>query len=284
MMRTFSKAGVPLAAAVLMAACSGTPGTPTSPSAAAGGAATAAPDGSTLKVSAPVPLAPENGTRTDTLAPVLSWQNSTGRFAGGLGLTYELEVSAGGAVVFAATVAEGGGTTQFTPPEGEYDATYTWRVRARLENTFGPWSQAYSFTTPEQPTAGGPVGPPRNIGFNEAYDIIYNIYQAGRFNIGSRSTREERNLYLEIAVAALHYGHGRWNPRGPDSNWCIKNGGPGRPQSDDVIVRCDTRDAWDLIGGIGGPSPVWDYHYLGRLPGGQAVYPPSVNALGLLPQ
>ncbi|MCC7032561.1 MAG: hypothetical protein IT179_06970 [Acidobacteria bacterium] len=284
MMRTFSKAGVPLAAAVLMAACSGTPGTPTSPSAAAGGAATAAADGSTLKVSAPVPLAPENGTRTDTLAPVLAWQNSTGRFAGGLDLTYELEVSSGGTVLFATTVPSGGGSTQFTPPDGEYDTGYTWRVRARLEGAAGPWSQAFSFSTPEQPTAGGPVGPPRNIGVSEAVDIIYAIYQAGRYDIGTRSTREQRNRYLEIAVAALHYGHGKWNPRGPDPNWCIKNGGPGRPQADDVIVRCDTRDAWDLVLSIGGPSPIWHTDYIGRLPGIQAVYPPSVNALGLLPQ
>jgi hypothetical protein len=32
-------------------------------------------------------------------------------------------------------------------------------------------------------------------------------------------------------------------PGGGDAGWCIKNGGPGRPQSDDVIARCDTRDA-----------------------------------------
>jgi len=284
MMRTFSKAGVPLAAAVLMAACSGTPGTPTSPSAAAGGATTAGADGSTLKVSAPVPLAPENGTRVDTRGPVLVWQNSVGRFAGGLALSYELEVSSGGAVVFAAAVAEGGGSSQFTPPEGAYDTTYTWRVRARLENAFGPWSQTFSFTTPEQPTAGGPVGPPRVIDINEAVAIIRAIYDAGRYDIGSRSTRDQRNLYLEIATAALHYGHGRWNPRGPDANWCIKNGGPGRPQADDVIVRCDTRDAWDLVLSIGGPNPIWHPDYIGRLPGIQAVYPPSVNALGLLPR
>lgn len=284
MMRTFSKAGVPMAIAVLMAACSGTPGTPTSPSAAAGGAATAAADGSTLKVTAPVLVSPENGVRVNTPGPVLQWQNSTGRFAAGVSLTYELEVSTNGAVVHTATVLETAGGTQHTPPDGQYDTAYTWRVRARQDGSAGPWSAPSTFTTPEAPTAGGAVGPPRTISFEEAEDIIYAIYQAGRYDIGSRSTRDQRNLYLEIAVAALHYGHGKWNPRGPDGNWCIKNGGPGRPQSDDVIVRCDTRDAWDLIGGIGGSNPVWESHYLGRLPGGQAVYAPSVGALNLLPR
>jgi hypothetical protein len=283
MMRTLSKAGVPLAAAVLMVACSGTPGTPTSPSAAPGGATTAAADGSTLKVTAPVLLSPENGTRVDTRGPVLRWQNSSGRFASGLTLSYEVEVSTGGAVVYTATVAETQGGTQHTPPEGQYDTSYTWRVRARLDGNTGPWSAASGFTTPEQPTAGGPVGASRVIDVNEAVSIIRAIYDAGRYDIGSRSSREQRNLYLETAVAALHYGHGRWNPRGPDPNWCIKNGGPGRPQSDDVIVRCDTRDAWDLIGGIGGPTPSWHPDYIGRLPGIQAVYPPGVGALNLLP-
>jgi hypothetical protein len=90
-------------------------------------------------------------------------------------------------------------------------------------------------------------------------------------------------LYLEAATAAIHFGHGKWNPRGPDSNWCIKNGGPGRPQADDVIVRCSSRDAWDLIGGIGGGNPTWDWHYIGRLPGEQAVYAPNRAAMNVLP-
>ncbi len=38
-------------------------------------------------------------------------------------------------------------------------------------------------------------------------------------DIGSRSTREQRNLYLEAGVAAIHYGHGKWNPQGPDPTW-----------------------------------------------------------------
>jgi hypothetical protein len=283
MMRTFSKAAVPMAIAVLMAACSGTPGTPTSPSAAADGTTTAAADGSTLKVTAPVLVSPENGVRVETPGPVLQWQNSTARFVGGIALNYELEVRLGGNVVHTATVPESAGSTQYTPPDGEYDTAYTWRVRARQDGSVGPWSPPSTFTTPEQPTAGGPVGAPRTIDINEAVAIIRAIYDAGRYDIGSRSTREQRNLYLEIATAALHYGHGKWNPRGPDGNWCIKNGGPGRPQADDVIVRCDTRDAWDLVLSIGGPNPIWHPDYIGRLPGIQAVYAPGVGALNLLP-
>jgi hypothetical protein len=84
-------------------------------------------------------------------------------------------------------------------------------------------------------------------------------------------------------VSAVHYGHGKWNPRGPDTNWCIKNGGPGRPQSDDVIVRCSSRDAWDLVSGIGGNNPFWITSYIGRLDNAQQVYPPRASTLALLP-
>jgi hypothetical protein len=122
------------------------------------------------------------------------------------------------------------------------------------------------------------------ISFEEALGILKTVYGESRYDLGSRSTREQRNVYLERATAVLHYGHPRYNPTGRDPNWCIKNGGPGRPQADDVIVRCDTRDAWDLIAGIGADGWAWAPHYIGRLPGEQRVYPPSESALDALPR
>ena len=172
--------------------------------------------------------------------------------------------------------------------EAEFDTEYTWRVRARLDTAFGPWSAPSTFISPVQGTVsvgstGGPVGPPRTIGVGEALSIIRAIYGAGGYSI-SGGSRGQRNVYLETAVAALHYGHGKWNPQGPDNKWCIKNGGAGRPQSDDVIVRCDSRDAWDLVGGLGAPGARWHTDYIGRLPGNQSVYPPRAEALNWLPR
>ena len=80
-------------------------------------------------------------------------------------------------------------------------------------------------------------------------------------------------------MAAVHYGHPRYNPKGPDSGWCIKDGGAGRPQSDDVIVRCGSRDAWDMVGGAGANGYSFHVDYIGRLPGDQNVYPPPRAAL-----
>jgi hypothetical protein len=284
--RTLRLAGS-LGAVVLAVACAGNPEGPLSPS-AADSASAANPDGSLLKASAPTLISPADGERIDTIRPSVVFGNSQGRF-GNADFSYRLQVlNSAGDVTDEFVVAQGanGQTTFAAAADQPWDTEFRWRVRAELDGLGGPWSAVWSFKTPQRVLLGdpsGPVGGSRNIDFFEAYDIIYAIYQAGRYDIGSRSSREQRNLYLEAAVAAIHFGHGKWNPRGGDSDWCIKNGGPGRPQADDVIVRCGSRDAWDLIGGIGGPNPTWDWHYIDRLPGIQAVYPPNPAAMSILP-
>ncbi len=284
MKKPFVHLGLALFAAAAVASCSSSPQSPTSPSAAAGGTTSAAADGSTLKATAPTAVSPAGGERVASRQPTLAWTESTGRF-GTIAPTYDIEVRTDGAVVYTANVS---GTAHEVAAAADFDREYTWRVRARQDTAFGPWSAPAVFLSPLPGVAvrssGGPVGPPRNIPLNEAIGIILAIYDAGNYNIGSGSSRNERNIYIETAVAALHYGHGVWNPQGPDSGWCIKNGGPGRPQSDEVLARCDTREAWDLVIGIGGPSPHWHADYLGRLPGEQAIYPPRPEALDWLPR
>jgi hypothetical protein len=284
--RRMFRLGAGLALVVFTAACAQNPESPMSPSAT--GTSTAAnPDGSTLKVSAPVPVSPADGAVADSVRPTVTFRNSTGRFTS-VALGYRVQVfSAAGAVIGEFTVSQdASGQTSFgAEADLAFDTEYRWRVRAEFSGEAGPWSPVWSFRTPQRVVlgTGDNVGPPRNIGFNEAYDIIYAIYQAARWNISGGSTRDQMNLYLETAVAALHYGHGKWNPRGPDTGWCIKTGGPGRPQSDDVIARCDTRDAWDLVGGIGGPNATWSPSYIGKLPSIQQIYPPRASTLARLP-
>lgn len=144
MSRTFWKAGVALAVSFAVAACSGSPASPTSPSAAAGGNATAAADGSTLKVTSPAPLAPTGGARVDSRRPTLEWTASTGSFTS-IVPGYEVQVSTGGAVVYTATVE---GTSHQVASDAAVDTAYTWRVRAVLEGAAGPWSAAAEFQSP----------------------------------------------------------------------------------------------------------------------------------------
>ena len=278
-----------MACALTIAACSETPQTTLSPTAVDPSTGALNPDGSSLKVDAPTGLAP-NGVTVNTTRPTLTFTAGAARFAP-VAFAYEVEVqNAAGNVVYIGNVGPVTGSVSHDVEASLPTSTTLWfRARAKAGDHSGPWSDFAEFRTPAQGGGGsvgtgGPVGPPRNIDLGEAVAIIQNIYNAGRYDLGGRSSREARNLYLEIAVAALHYGHGVWNQAGPDSNWCIKNGGPGRPQADDVIARCNTRDAWDLILSTGADHWSWHPAYIGRLPGEQAIYAPNPGALALAPQ
>ena len=279
-----------VACALTIAACSSTPQTTLSPTRGRSfGLAALNPDGSSLKVDAPTDLGPNGVTVIDT-RPTLTF-NATLVDMPPVAFAYEVEVqNEAGNVIYTRIVGPATGAINHTVEVDLPSSTNVWfRGRARAGEQSGPWSGYAQFRTDGQASGGpcgpgGPVGPPRNIDVGEAVAIIRAIYDAGRCDLGGRSSRDTRNLYLEIAVAALHYGHGVWNQAGPDSNWCIKNGGPGRPQADDVIARCNTRDAWDLILSIGADHWSWHPDYIGRLPGEQAIYAPNPGTLGLAPQ
>lgn len=121
---------------------------------------------------------------------------------------------------------------------------------------------------------------PRSIAVEEAFNIIQRVYAAFGWKPDSRSSREQRNVWLESAVAVVHYGHPTFNAAGGDPRWCIKNAGGGRPQSDDVIVLSTTRAYWDIIGSAGADN--WGWSLTGHsepLPPEQNVYAPSQAAL-----
>jgi len=270
-------------------ACGEKAATPVSPSPTTSTGSDAAADGSTLKFTAPTLQSPPEGAVLSNTTPQLIINDATGKYAQpASAVTYRFQLStAAGAVIEEAVEPAGAGaggekrTVHQVPASTnlESDTAYRWRARAEVGSSVGPWSPLFSFTTPVQSSSTL-----RNIPINEAVQIIRTIYSELNYRIGSGTSREQRNLYLERAVAALHYGHVRFNPLGRDPNWCIKNGGPGRPQADDVIVRCDSRDAWDLVMGIGGDGYQWHTDYIGRLAGEQFVYPPSSSALDALPR
>jgi hypothetical protein len=274
--------------------CSGLPQSPTSPSAAAGGTTFERSDPATLKIDAPKVVSPSEDELIDTRRPNLIWVNPTGKYAA-MGLAYEIELRDGGDnVVYSIVVGETPEIgSHIVPFELDLDKSYAWQVRGVAGTSTGPWSISGTFKTPKPtvatappPSALGPgtgtVGPPRTIDFNEAWNIITTIHNVLGVDLGSRSTRDGRIAFLNAAVAALHFGHARFNPQGPDTNWCVKDAGGGRPQSDDVLVRCNTRDAWDLVAGAGANGYSFHRDYIGVLPREQNVYPPPVSALGYL--
>lgn len=151
--------GSSLALLIAGVACTQSPQTATSPSATANaaGAATAA-DGSTLKVNPPGTVSPTDGVRAEDRRPTLIWTNADGKYAG-IGVAYDLQLSTPEKVVYEMTVGE---TPQYgahaVPFDLDYDLVYSWRVRAHLGETFGPWSNWASFMSPTKPVATGGGG------------------------------------------------------------------------------------------------------------------------------
>jgi hypothetical protein len=156
------------AAAVLAlaVACSKSSPNPASPTSTQEVSGDAAADGSTLKVTAPTPVSPINGTQPDSL--VLVATKSAGKFAD-INLSYQFQVRSGSTIVYdSGTVggaAAGANQVQHTPSGNlALDTAYTWRARAVFQNGFGPWSSDASFKTP----LGG------YINGSEIYDPLYN--------------------------------------------------------------------------------------------------------------
>lgn len=203
----------------LAVACSKSSPNPTAPTREIVKAETAAPDGSTLKVSAPTPQSPINGAKGAQGVPItLIIGNSTQAFGvTPVVLTYKFEVynSAGAKVYTSPNVVAGTSTTSNVVTvtlEGE--KTYTWQARAEFQGASGPWSTRASFVSPT------------NDGYirgNEIYDPLMNgktvgdVHGAAEFvpgvglHILSEETFVEYNLpatLTEGSISALITGVG----------------------------------------------------------------------------
>jgi hypothetical protein len=159
-------------------------------------------------------------------------------------------------------------------------------VRGELNGAFTAWSAFAEFrtqTAPIFPGGGGGSGAAdgkRTISLEEAFAIIVAVHDRERWNLGSASSREERIQFLWRAVGIIHWGHAVFNPAGGDPDWCVKDAGNGRQPSDDVLVRCGSRDAWDLVASAGLNGYSFHLDYVGRLDSVQNVYPPPRPAGG----
>ena len=142
------RVGTCLAVLAISAACSKSPDAPTAPSATQAASSAAAADGSTLKFNTPALVSPVDRTRAEDRRPTLVWANAQSKY-GGIGVAYDIEVSTPTATVYTQTVGE---TPDFgahiLPFDTEFDTVYSWRVRARVGNEFGPCSNWAEFLSP----------------------------------------------------------------------------------------------------------------------------------------
>jgi len=155
--------GAALAAicAVTLVACEGGMPAPTSPSAIGGsGGAASNPDGTTVKATTPVGLAPANNSTGVGLTPTLSAQPGSGKYATAA-LPHRFQVSTSDSFEPLGQSGLGSydaqGVVRFTVPAALTAGTrYYWRVRPEAQDQPGSWSAATAFTT-----TGTVVPPPR---------------------------------------------------------------------------------------------------------------------------
>lgn len=269
--------------ALVAAACnSGVPAVPVSPTGTGLSNALAdSPGGAKLKATTPAAVSPKDGEEVDSLQPVLVWQNAKGTFRD-VDFTYKVELYRENDLLHVYTVPEGGGDqTSFTiPDELEHGTLYRWRVQASYLDGTTPFCVTANFMSPPPPfVPGQPFGPERVIGEHEALALIESFHDMTGADLGPGSTRESRTVFFFSAVAVVAYGHPVFNPKGGDRDWCVKDAGGGRPPSDDALVRCSTREAWDTILGAGAVGYRFHLDYLGVLPSVQNVYSPPLSSL-----
>jgi hypothetical protein len=137
----------------------------------------AASDGSTMKVGAPTPISPANGTLLSSVGggPVsdvtVQVQAAAGKYATVAGMTYRFQLMDANSVVLK-TQTSASLSTSFS--DLTYNQTFKWRARAEADSLFGPWSATWTFQTPNIPTA-------YNSG-SEVYDPLTNGKSIGRVN------------------------------------------------------------------------------------------------------
>jgi hypothetical protein len=267
MTSTFWTSGAALAVALTIAACSGSPTTPTSPSAAIGGTTAAAADGSTLKVTTPSLVSPIGGARITSRKPQLQWTDVSGVYADAAP-SYEVEVTAGGAVVYTAMV---NGTTHDVTSDAAYDTTYTWRVRARQDGAVGPWSASATFLSPTQPAVntGGLITegfrtpdpapgtrlplPNESGTVNQQYNANFSDWiHSCQEHLGARGWIWLDRLIDTLRTKDLRWGYNgkRGNPNDPSMDVIDYHYGAGSSQFSTQVYIID------VLGGHCGPTPV----------------------------
>lgn len=212
----------------LAVGCSNPP-SPLAPNAAVPGSGAAGPDGSTLKIAAPTTVSPTGGAE----APIgfaLVVGNVSGTYASfPVRYRWQIRDAAGQTTAEDTRAASAGATTSIPVTAAlDYDAQYSWRVRAEYDGLHGPWSAYASFRTPagsymdsttvlDLLTDGRTLGDATNVRFSDkgaffpanssyiAYALPKTI-PAGEFSLIATGV-DEGNPCLKCKVMSMGEGH-----------------------------------------------------------------------------
>jgi hypothetical protein len=130
-----------------------------------------------IVIQAPVPLAPINNVKTETVHPRFSWTNAVRSGPAGT-IAYQIEISTTDSFATRAAIwglAEQSNQTSLdAPSDFSFGTQYFWHVRAWDPTTTGPWSAPQLFQTPDPPVVIPPVTPTPGDGLNLGQAIIHN--------------------------------------------------------------------------------------------------------------
>jgi hypothetical protein len=164
---------------------------PTSPTGQSAPNTAAAADGSTLKATAPTPMAPVNDERVADL-PTLTVGAAALKFSQGA-LQYRFEVfnDAGAKVQDSGVVSAPSFKVTTTL---DFAKRHTWHARAEYQGAFGPWSAMASFVSPE----GG------YIRGNELFDPLSNNKTVGE-RVGATTFIAGKGIRLDDGSGYVRY-------------------------------------------------------------------------------
>ena len=269
-----------IAGALALSACSGTPRTPASPTGESATAGALNPDGSNLKVTAPSGLSPSGGT-VDSRRPTLSFNGSTGRFQPAPITGYELEVfNSNNTIAYNRASV---GTVHTLESDLTFADTYTWRVRARIGDQFGPWSSSGSFRTPDPPAPPPPAPPPPPTGGGLPFPVPAECGPGGPGNriacvlavaaqsvewqgcaagAGTRCHRFTRQVVFALSQSDPNWKMIQAAPGGHACNCSSCGPSDGTMFREDTTVYAGTQ-VFDMIVGAGGPTPSLSWSFVG---------------------
>jgi hypothetical protein len=254
--------------AFTLTACSGTPQTMLSPTGAESSGAALNPDGSSLKASAPSNLSPGGGAVLDTIRPTLTFTPASGRHTSA-SFDHELQiVNANDQVVYSSNSAS---SPHGVPTDLSYSDNYWWRVRARLGDQFGPWSDYAQFRTPDPPnlpTGGGggslpfpvpaecgPFGPDNRFACASAVAALSAEWERCRRGDGVGCHRFTRQVGHALASFDPAWTLILAQPGGHACHCGGCGGSDGRTMFREDTVVYNGNRVFDMITGAGGPNP-----------------------------
>ena len=276
--------------AVVAVACESGMRSPVSPSAVAGSVSALNADGSNLKASSPLAIAPLFEATNVSTKPVLSARAGQGRFEPQAALAQRFQVADSDA--FSNIVDTGMGTTDasgVTRYTVETALTsgkrYAWRVRAEMSDAVGPWSNVMAFTVGAATTSAGPSGPtgPRpadpppgvRLPLPDMQGVLAQFSNAS--DSCPRGLKYVNNPWQDRVIDAFRQRDSRWGYNGkPTRTAADNNGVPVVAAGDEAAYHYGAGPDQgsfdvhlvDMLGGHCGPTPTITWRvFTGEEPG-----------------